>query len=143
MSRCQFNFHYTFRIRYSEVDAQGIVFNAHYLTYFDCTMTEYLRDINYDYVNEVKERQEDFHTIKTTVEYKQPILFDSIVDCWAKVQKIGNSSVTFFMELHTHKKEDLLAIGEVIWVNTNQVSKKPCRIPELLRKKILKLEKEL
>ena len=48
MSREQFNFHYSFRIRYSEVDAQGIVFNAHYLTFFDTAMTEYLRHINYD-----------------------------------------------------------------------------------------------
>ena len=31
MSRSQFNFYYSFRVRYSEVDAQGIVFNAHYL----------------------------------------------------------------------------------------------------------------
>ena len=38
-----YNFFYNFRIRYSEVDAQGIVFNAHYLTYFDCAITEYFR----------------------------------------------------------------------------------------------------
>ena len=46
MNRSQFSFYYTFRIRYSEVDAQGIVFNAHYLTFFDTAMTEYLRNIN-------------------------------------------------------------------------------------------------
>ena len=50
MSRNIFNFYYSFRVRYSEVDAQGIVFNAHYLTYFDTAMTEYLRHIKYDYV---------------------------------------------------------------------------------------------
>ena len=71
MSREQFNFHYSFRIRYSEVDAQGIVFNAHYLTFFDTAMTEYLRHIYYYYFNEVKEKNEDFHTVKTLVEYKQ------------------------------------------------------------------------
>ena len=92
MSREQFNFHYSFRIRYSEVDAQGIVFNAHYLTFFDTAMTEYLRHINYDYVNEVKEKNEDFHTVKTLVEYKAPIYFDQIIDVCLKVKKIGNSS---------------------------------------------------
>ena len=143
MSKKQFNFNYSFRVRYSEVDAQGIVFNAHYLTYFDCAMTEYLRYIKYDYVSEVKKRKEDFHTIKTLVEYKKPIAFDTIIDCWVRVKKIGNSSLTFTMELHKSKKEDLLAIGEIIWVNTDQVTNKPCKLPEHLCKNIIKHEKSL
>ena len=53
MSRDEFNYFYSFRVRYSEIDAQGIVFNAHYLTYFDSAMTEYLRNLGYDYVKEV------------------------------------------------------------------------------------------
>ncbi|MET0721452.1 MAG: hypothetical protein ABWY64_11540 [Tardiphaga sp.] len=31
-----------FRVRYSEIDGQRVVFNAHYLTYFDTTI-EYFR----------------------------------------------------------------------------------------------------
>src|SRR5688500_13394509 len=37
------------RVRWAEVDAQGIVFNGHYLTYFDVGMTEYLREIGVPY----------------------------------------------------------------------------------------------
>jgi hypothetical protein len=33
------------RVRWAEVDQQGIVFNAHYLTYFDVAITEYWRAI--------------------------------------------------------------------------------------------------
>jgi hypothetical protein len=39
MSREQFWFFHPFRVRYSEIDGQGVVFNAHYLTYFDTTIT--------------------------------------------------------------------------------------------------------
>ena len=72
MSKSQFNYFFSFRVRYSEVDAQGIVFNAHYLTYFDSAMTEYLRHIGHDYQKEVERSNEDFHTVKTLVEYTKP-----------------------------------------------------------------------
>ena len=36
-------FAHRMRVRYAECDAQGIVFNAHYLAYIDQTMTELWR----------------------------------------------------------------------------------------------------
>ena len=45
MKKTNFFFTHVLRIRYAEVDAQGIVFNSHYLTYFDCAITEYYRKI--------------------------------------------------------------------------------------------------
>ena len=136
MSRNIFNFYYSFRVRYSEVDAQGIVFNAHYLTYFDTAMTEYLRHIKYDYVKEVKERNEDFHTVKTLVEYKSPIYFDQIIDVCLKVKKIGTSSLTFYIEVHPNKKDNMRVSGEFIWVNTNQEPQPSAPLPKNLIKKI-------
>jgi len=140
MSRSQFNFYYSFRVRYSEVDAQGIVFNAHYLTYFDSAMTEYLRHINYNYVQEVEDRNEDFHTVKTLVEYKHPIKFDQIIDICIKVKKIGRSSLTFYIEIHPNEKDFMLASGEVIWVNADQSSHKSATLSEDLCLKIRDLE---
>lgn len=142
MSRSQFNFYYSFRVRYSEVDAQGIVFNAHYLTYFDSAMTEYLRHINYNYVQEVEDRNEDFHTVKTLVEYKHPIKFDQIIDVCIKVKKIGRSSLTFYIEIHPNEKDFMLASGEVIWVNADQSTHKSAALPEGLCLKIRDLEEK-
>ena len=136
MSRDEFNYFYSFRVRYSEIDAQGIVFNAHYLTYFDSAMTEYLRNLGYDYVKEVESTNEDFHTVKTLVEYKKPIKFDQIIDVCIRVSKIGNCSLTFIIEIHPDKNEDILATGEVIWVNANQISNKSVKLSKDLCKKI-------
>ena len=38
-----FRFHHKIRVRFSETDLQGIVFNANYLIYCDVAWTEYLR----------------------------------------------------------------------------------------------------
>ncbi len=142
MSRSQFNFYYSFRIRYSEVDAQGIVFNAHYLTFFDSAMTEYLRKIGYNYLQEVEDRNEDFHTVKTLVEYKHPIKFDQIIDVCLRVKKIGRSSLTFYIEIHPSKEDSVLATGEVVWVNADQTFHKSTNLSEDLCSKIRKLEQK-
>lgn len=40
MAREDFSFFHPLRVRWAEVDMQGIVFNGHYLTYFDVAFTE-------------------------------------------------------------------------------------------------------
>ena len=142
MSRSQFNYFFSFRVRYSEVDAQGIVFNAHYLTYFDSAMTEYLRHIGHDYQKEVERSNEDFHTVKTLVEYIKPILFDQIIDVCIRVEKIGRSSLTFLLEIYHQNEEDLLASGEVIWVNADQKTHKSTKLSDDLCRKIRIHEKD-
>ena len=76
MSREQFWFFHPFRVRYSEIDGQGVVFNAHYLTYFDTTITEYFRALGYDQYADAKQTGEDYHVVKSLIEYKAPVRFD-------------------------------------------------------------------
>ena len=140
MSRKLYKFYYTLRVRYVEVDAQGIVFNSHYLTYFDCAITEYFRKIKYNYVAEVKKNQKDFHVIKTTIEYKKPILFDQILDVGVKVNKIGKSSISFDIAIFSHNKNNLLAFGNIIQVYTDQIKKCSTTLSRNFISKIKKFE---
>ena len=136
MDRSSFNFFYNLRVRYAEVDAQGIVFNAHYLTYFDCLITEYYRKLKYNYALEVKKHQKDFHVIKTTLEYKKPLLFDQLIDAGIRTSKIGNSSITFNMGLFECNKKALLTLGTIIQVYADQKTMKSTKLPENFIKKI-------
>ncbi len=143
MNRMLYKFFYTIRVRYAEVDAQGIVFNAHYLTYFDCAITEYYRKIKYNYIAEVKKTKKDFHVIKTTIEYKKPILFDQIIDVGVRVYKIGNSSITFDISLFANNKNILLAKGNIIQVYTDQIKKCATPLSKSFVLKIKRFEKNL
>ena len=140
MKRNLYNFFYTLRVRYAEVDAQGIVFNSHYLTYFDCAITEYYRKIKYNYISEVKKSKKDFHVIKTTIEYKKPISFDQIIDLGVKVSKIGNTSLTFNISIYPNRKHILLAEGNIIQVYTDQIKKCSTPLSKSFIKKIRKFE---
>ena len=140
MKRNLYNFFYTLRVRYAEVDAQGIVVNSHSLTYFDCAITEYYRKIKYNYISEVKKIKRDFHVIKTTIEYKKPISFDQIIDLGVKVAKIGNTSLTFDISIYSNRKNLLLAEGNIIQVYTDQIKKCSTPLSKSFVKKIRKFE---
>lgn len=140
MARPDFEFAWPFRVRYSEVDGQMIVFNAHYLTYFDTAITEYFRALPYDYRGQVTRTGEDFHTVRTLVEYQQPILFDEDIEVCVRTSRLGRSSLTFLLEIHPQGGDDLRATGEVVWVNTDQETHKSAAVPAELVNKIAALE---
>lgn len=140
MAKSDFSFAWPFRVRYSEVDGQKIVFNAHYLTYYDTAITEYFRALPYEYMGQVEHTGEDFHTVRTLVEYQQPIAFDEDIEVHVRVARLGRSSITFLLEIHPQGGDDLRATGEVVWVNTNQATHKSAPVPRELVDKIAALE---
>jgi acyl-CoA thioester hydrolase len=141
--REEFWFHFPFRVRYSEVDAQAVVFNAHYLTYFDTAITEYFRALGYDYLGEVARTCIDFHTVKSVVEYKAPIRFDEEIDVCVRVAGIGRSSIVLALAIFANGSEDLRATGEIIWVATDQKTHQSVVVAEELREMIAGREKAL
>ncbi len=136
MAKTDFNFSFPFRVRYSEVDGQMVVFNAHYLTYFDTALTEYFRFLPFDYMSHVKETGNDFHTVKTLVEYQAPINFDDEIEVYVKVGRLGRSSISFDLEIHLKSEDNALASGEVVWVYTDQETHKSTALPEELTRLI-------
>lgn len=122
MPRADYEFHHRFRVRYSEIDGQGIVFNAHYLTYIDTAITEYFRALPYDYKGETEKSGIDFHTVRSLVEYAKPAAFDEEIDVCVKVGRIGRSSIRFDIEIHGCDAEDLRITGQCVWVYTNQTT---------------------
>jgi acyl-CoA thioester hydrolase len=115
-TRSDFDFFQPFRVRYSEIDYQGIVFNAHYLTYYDVTITEYLREIGFDYDNLTQTANLDFHLVRSLVEYKQPIVKDAEIEVGIVCGRIGTSSVTWSLAIFGKRDNEVLATGEIVWV---------------------------
>jgi acyl-CoA thioester hydrolase len=142
MARSDFKFSFPFRVRYSEIDGQQIVFNAHYLTYFDTAITEYFRALPHDYKAMADETGMDFHTVKSLVEYKKMISFDEEIDVCVRVGRIGRSSLRFDLEIHGRDIDDLRATGEIVWVHTNQSTHTTEAVPSDLRDKIIALDGE-
>ncbi len=125
MAREDFRFSHRIRVRYAEVDAQGVVFNAHYLTYFDVGHTEYMRAMGYDYKTEVARSGLDFHLVKSVVEYRQPLVFDQDVDVCVRAARVGRTSITNLFEIHPAGGDSLLASGETVLVCADLATHRP------------------
>ncbi|MDA9674877.1 acyl-CoA thioesterase [Pelagibacteraceae bacterium] len=127
------SFSYNFRIRYSEVDAQKIVYNSHYLTFLDVSIFEFFDAIGFNQEEYIKETNNEFHTVRAVVEYKAPATLGDTIEVLTRIKKIGNSSMTFEQEVYLLGSDKLIATGEIVWVNTNQDEMKPTNIPDILR----------
>ena len=121
------------RVRYAEIDGQGVVFNAVYLTYFDTAITDYLRHLPYKYgLGGDTASGTDFHIVKSVVEYKAPIRFDAEIEVGVRTAKLGRTSIVFHLAIFPKGGGDLLSTGEVIWVNTDIKAHKAAPLPEAL-----------
>ena len=127
-------------MRYAEVDGQRIVFNAHYLTYIDIAITEYFRALPYYYMGQVERTGEDYHLVRSLVEYHKPIHFDEDIEVHVRTSRIGRTSLTFLIEIHPQGQDELRANGEAVWVNADQATEKSTALPTELVEKITAFE---
>jgi YbgC/YbaW family acyl-CoA thioester hydrolase len=124
-----FRFSYTLRVRWSEVDMQKIVFNGHYLMYFDTAVAEYWRALALPYEETMHMLGGDLFVAKATVEYKASAQYDDRLRVCMKAE--GNSSITFKGAIFADGK--LLVIGELIYVYANPATQKSMPVPQVLR----------
>ena len=132
MARSDFKFSHDFRVRYAETDMQGVVFNAHYLTYFDTAITEYVRWLEFDYEAHRKNLGQDFHVVHVDLDFMAPCRFDDQLQVCVRVGRIGSSSLTFASEIFVEGDDRPRTSGKVIWVNTSLEEHKAKPLPEAL-----------
>ncbi|WP_273851216.1 acyl-CoA thioesterase [Guptibacillus spartinae] len=132
-------FSYPIRVRYSEIDGQKIVFNAHYSTYIDVATTEYFRHVLGDRLHQFSDDLFDPVLRKITIEFIKPAKLDDVLDVYCRVTKVGKSS---FELKHTIKRDDeLLVKAEVVQVNYNVNSNRAQLIPEHIKDAFIQFEK--
>jgi acyl-CoA thioester hydrolase len=139
VARSEFAFSHPLRVRWAEVDRQGIVFNGHYLTYFDVGITEYWRAIGYPYPGALLEQGNDTFAVKATIEYKAPAQYDDLLDVMVRVGRIGRTSLQFVLQID--RVETQLVSGELIHVNADADTRKPAPVPAFLREAIIRFER--
>lgn len=90
-------FTHRFRVRWSEVDAQGVVFNGHYLTYADVAGTEYYRHLGI--LNSDLEDLGELFVVDARLTFKSSAYNDDLLTSTVRTERIGTSSFTLLIEL--------------------------------------------
>jgi acyl-CoA thioester hydrolase len=117
-------FEYQLRVRYAECDMQGVVFNGHYLAYFDVSMTELWRAAFGGY-RAMLDHGVDLVVAEATVRYRSPARFDDVLTLGIAVTNLGETSV---VTSHTVRRDDEdVALGEMrhVFVDRPTLAKMP------------------
>jgi acyl-CoA thioester hydrolase len=137
VARDEYRFSHPLRVRWAEVDRQGVVFNAHYLAYFDVGITEYWRALGYPYPA-LPERGTDLYVARASVEYRASARYDDILDVCVRVSHLGRSSLRFQLEIH--RGAELVAAGELVYVNVDLETRRAAPIAGVLREAVRAFE---
>jgi YbgC/YbaW family acyl-CoA thioester hydrolase len=129
--RSDFRLFHRLRVRWAEVDMQKIVFNGHYLMYFDTAMADYWRALAVPYEDAMHQLGGDLFVKKATVEYHASARYDDTLDVALKCTRLGNSSITFTGAIF--QAEQLLVTCELIYVYADPASQTSRPVPQALR----------
>ena len=131
MKREEFRFFHRLRVRWAEVDMQKIVFNAHYLMYFDTAVADYWRALALPYEEAMHQLEGDLYVKKASVEFHASARMDDRLDVALKCSRIGTSSMTFLGAIF--RGEQLLITCELIYVFADPATQTSRPVPQALR----------
>lgn len=129
------------RVRYSEVDAQRIVFNSNYLTYLDIAVGEYFREgLQLDPAELEKDEIFDYVLKKVTLNFNKSATMYDWLNIWCRTVKLGNTSMIMEFAITRDGEDDALLTAEILYVSYNPKKKATQPIPDFLRQTIEKYE---
>jgi YbgC/YbaW family acyl-CoA thioester hydrolase len=131
MKREDFRLFHKLRVRWAEVDMQKIVFNGHYLMYFDTAVADYWRALAMPYEEGMHQLEGDLYVKKATVEFHASARMDDRLDVGLKCARIGNSSMQFLGAIF--RGEELLITCELVYVFADPATQTSRPVPARLR----------
>ncbi len=116
---------------------QGVVFNAHYLAYFDVALTEYWEALTGARNADGDGVLEHLYVVKSVIDYHASARFDDVVDIGVRIARLGRASMTCHFEIH--RTGEHLITGETVYVHAVDGSSVP--FPDAFRCKVAEFER--
>jgi acyl-CoA thioester hydrolase len=135
-TRPPFKFSARTRVGFSDTDAQGIVYYGRYNPYFDLARVEYLRMLGLLH----RPERGEFVMRANDVEYFAPAVFDDEIEVFARVSRIGRTSVTFEFAAYREPDHVLMVTAHqtVVYLEPEKRSAEP--VPRTFRDVVVSFE---
>ncbi len=131
LSRDLFRCFHRLRVRWAEVDAQKIVFNAHYMMYADTAISEYWRALALPYEAGFARLGGELYVKKAGLEYHGSARYGDVLDVGMRCAGIGSSSMRFEMGIFCGTQ--LLTSVELLYVFADPTTQTSRPVPVVLR----------
>ena len=134
-----FRFYHPIEIRYGDLDPQGHVNNAKYLTYFEQARVTYWMDLKL-FTKDQSFMELGVILADVHITYLEPIYFGQNIKVGVRVTRLGNKSMTWEQNIVDAGTGRELAKGEVIVVAYDYRAGKTIAVPQEWREKITEFE---
>ena len=138
-SLADFAFAHRLRVRWAELDPQRVVFNAHYLTYCDVALSEYMRAIDFKAPDGLARHGCDIVLANASLDFRASARYDDELLVAARVARIGRTSLGFRMACF--RDDTLLVEARMTYVNVTLGAHVPAPLPEPFVAKVLAFER--
>jgi acyl-CoA thioester hydrolase len=118
------------RVRYAECDVQGVVFNSHYLTYFDTSITELWRAGIGGY-QVMLDHGLDIVVAEARLRFLGSARFDQELTLEIAITNLGNTSIA--SEHRIRYEDQALVEGTLVHVVVDRSTLAKAPIPDWLR----------
>lgn len=138
MALADFTFFHSLRVRWTEVDMQAVVFNGHYLFYFDVALTEYWRKLGLSSPLEQAKNHAELFVKKAVVEYHHPAKFDDNLLIGVRSSIVGKTSIVIVLEIF--RASASLVSGAMTYVYVDTTASQSIPLPQAWIKTIAAYE---
>jgi acyl-CoA thioester hydrolase len=133
--------------RYAEVDQQGVVFNGHYLTWFDEACTGFLDNLDVAYPGLIASGY-DIQVVHSEIDFAGPVRWRDAVHVEVHCDRIGSTSFTLGFDVvrsagkdsATEPQSAVRGHNVYVVVSTDDWAKRP--IPPVLREALTSVERQ-
>ncbi|SHF89463.1 acyl-CoA thioester hydrolase [Microbulbifer donghaiensis] len=130
VSRSDYPIFYPITTRWMDNDIYGHVNNVTYYSYFDSAVNRYL----------IEEGGLDIHSapvvgfvVNSSCDYRMPIAYPDEIEAGLRVERLGNSSVTYGVGIFRRGEESACAVGSFTHVFVDRAANRPVPIPAQIR----------
>ena len=122
----------TQKIRYSDCDPQGIVFNGNYARYWDDAVTDWFEEAGFGGV-ELGGIGADVVTARLEIDFKAAAALGDTLETEAGVERFGNTSMTVDVTTRRISDGQVVASGRAIYVFVDPGDFTPVPVPDEIR----------
>lgn len=123
------NFNY--KIYYEDTDAQGVVYYANYLKFFERARTDYLRNLQVSQMQLAKDENIIFVVRRCEIDYFRPAKLDDTLNIDVQIKEITRTRINMLQNASTNSK--ILTSLNVEIVCVDNINYRPISIPQNLK----------
>lgn len=122
---------YRRRVRFSDSDAQGLVFNGNYLTYFDDTVTDWLEELGYGW-ERMTATGHDLVLARCEIDFRSPGRIGDTLITGVRATGFGRTSLRLSLETWEEATERTVVEGRQVQVVIDPETFAPRPVPDFL-----------